>query len=195
MFRFSNYWALILIIFIPYTYYLSRKSLADLSSWRKWSTFVLRSLVFLFLILALSGFKFAWKSNKLCILFALDVSSSIPENEIESALNFIDKTQKEMKHDDLLGLVVFAKDAYVEFPPKPRPQISKIYSEPSKEYTNLNSALMTSINLFPQEFHKRLVIMSDGNENIGNVFEEGVNLAKSNNIKIYTVPFSIKTPL
>ncbi len=192
MFRFSNYWALILLIFIPYTYYLSRKSLADLSNFRKWSTLLLRSLIFLFLILALSGFKFAWKSNRLCVLFALDVSNSVPESEIENAINIINKTQEDMSQDDLLGLIVFAKSAYVEFPPKSKPYITKIYSEPSREYTNLNSAIMTSLNLFQQGFHKRLVLMSDGNENIGNVFEEGINLAKSNDIKIYTIPFSTK---
>ncbi|MGQ9609478.1 MAG: VWA domain-containing protein [bacterium] len=192
MFRFSNYWALILLIFIPYAYYLSKKSLADLSKWRRWSTFFLRSLVFLFLILALSGFKFAWRSNKLCVLFALDVSNSIPESDIENAITIINKTQQEMNHDDLLGLMVFAKDAYVEFPPKSKPQIRTISSEPNKEYTNLNSAIMTSLNLFQQEFHKRLILMSDGNENIGNVFEEGINLVKSNDIKVYTIPLSTK---
>ena len=85
MFRLSDYWALGLLALIPYAFYLSRRSLADLSAWRRWLAFGLRSAAILLLVLALAEFELRWKVDRLCVIFALDVSSSIPEDEVKRA--------------------------------------------------------------------------------------------------------------
>ncbi|MFC1718611.1 VWA domain-containing protein, partial [Candidatus Poribacteria bacterium] len=131
MFRLSNYWALGLLILIPYALYLSKKSLADLSAWRRWSTFGLRSATILLLVLALAGFELVWRVDKLCVMFALDVSNSIPEDEVQRALGFIKKSVESMEETDETGIIVFGKDAYVELPPQVVPEIKKISSVPS----------------------------------------------------------------
>ncbi len=187
MFRLSNYWALGLLIFIPYAFYISKKSLADLSSWRRWSTFGLRSIIILLLVLSLAGFKLVWKVDKLCVIFALDTSNSIPENEIQRASGFIAKVLENMEENDEAGLIVFGREAYVEFPPKANPDITGISSAPSREYTNLESAIKVSMDLFPKSSQKRIALMTDGNENIGDVLRQAV-VVKSINAQIYTVP-------
>jgi uncharacterized membrane protein/secreted protein with Ig-like and vWFA domain len=192
MFQLSNYWALILLILIPYTFYLSRKSLTDLSSYRRWSTFAIRSFIILLFILSLAGFKLVWRSDRICAIFALDVSGSIPENEVQKALAFINRAIDNLKEDDEAGLIVFGKETDVEIPPKVKQQVTKISSEPSRQYTNLSATIKTAIDLFPQGAQKRLVLISDGNENIGNVLDEATMMAKPNNIQVYTVPLSTK---
>jgi len=193
MFQLSNYWALILLILIPYTFYLSRKSLTDLSSYRKWSTFITRSLIILLFILSIAGLKLVWRSDKVCTIFALDVSSSIPESEIQKSLSFINRSMDNMKEDDEAGLIVFGRNTYVDIPPKPKFQVTHISSEPSRQYTNLKSAITTAIDLFPQDVEKRVVLISDGNENIGKSLDEANMMAKPNNVQIYTVPLMTNT--
>ena len=124
MFRLSNYWALGLLIIIPWAFYLSKKSLAELSSWRRWSTFGLRSAVILMLVLALSGFELVWKVDRLCVIYVLDVSNSVPEDQVQQALSFIEESARSMEATDEAGLIVFGKEAYVELPPQIKPILS-----------------------------------------------------------------------
>ena len=111
MLRFSNYWALGLLILIPYIFYLSRKSLADLSSWRRWSAFGLRSIMILLLVLALSGFKLVWPVDRLCVIFALDASNSIPESESMRASGLIREAMEQIRENDEAGVGVFGEEA------------------------------------------------------------------------------------
>jgi Ca-activated chloride channel family protein len=192
-------------VLIPYAFYLSKKSLADLSSWRRWSTFGLRSAIILLLVLSLAGFQLVWRMNRLCVIFALDVSNSIPESEVQRASGFIEKALEGLGETDEAGLVVFGKEAYVELPPssntRTEPGIMKISgsagiparigSVPSREYTNPGAAVRVAMDIFPEASQKRIVLMTDGNENVGNVLDEAV-LAKSGDVQIYTVPLSTR---
>ena len=191
MFRLSNYWALGFLILIPYALYLSKKSLADLSSWRRWSTFGLRSVVILLLVMSLAGFKLVWKIDKLCVIFALDVSNSIVESEFPRALDFVEESLESMEETDEAGLIVFGNEAYVELPPKTGHKITKISSVPSKDYTNLKSAVRIAMDLFQTASQKKVVLMTDGNENVDSVMDEAA-IAKSSDVRIYTVPLSTR---
>lgn len=191
MFRLSNYWALGLLALIPYAFYLSKKSLADLSAWRRWLTFGLRSATILLLVLALAGFELVWKVDKLCVLFAIDVSNSIPEDEVQRALGFIGESVKSMEETDEAGLIVFGKEAYVELPPQMKPEMRKISSVPSQEYTNPEMAVRTALDLFPEACQRRIVLMTDGNENVGDVLHKA-ELVGSGGAQIYTVPLSAR---
>ena len=191
MFRLSNYWALGLLILIPYAFYLSKKSLAELSSWRRWSTFGLRSAVILMLVLALAGFELVWKVDRLCVIYVLDVSNSIPEDQVQLALSFIGESTHGLEETDEAGLIVFGKEAYVELPPQMNPEIKRISSAPSREYTNLAAGVRTALDLFPEASQKRIVLITDGNENVGDMLNEA-EIAASGGVQIYTAPLSTR---
>jgi len=110
-----------------------------------------------------------WEVDRLCVIFCLDVSSSIPKDEIQRALDFIEKSVASMAGTDEVALVVFGKEAYIELPPQIKPEIKRISSVPSQEYTNPEAAVRTALDLFPETYQKRIVLMTDGNENMGNV--------------------------
>lgn len=187
MFQITNYIALGLLIFIPYAFYISIKSLADLPAWRKWSAFTLRCGVIVLLVLALAGFMLVLRVDRLCVIFAVDMSNSIPKGEIQRALGFIRRSIDGMKDEDQVGIIVFGGNSYVQIPPKIKPEITKLSNPSSDEYTNIEEAVKTAKNLFPDAIQKRIVLISDGNENAGNVIDQA-SLAKS--IQIYTVPLS-----
>ena len=191
MLQISNYWALCLLIFIALTLYLNQKSLAELSSFRKWSAFAIRSLMILLFVLALAGTRIAWRSDKICAIFALDVSNSVPQNEIQNALSFINKSIEKLKDDDLVGLVSFAEKTNIEVLPKTKPNINRTTSESRKDYTNIDLAIKGAIDLFPQGYQKRIILISDGNENVGDVLNN-VDILKSQGIEVHTIPLSTR---
>lgn len=191
MIQISNYWALFLLMLIAFTFYLSQKSLAELSSFRKWSAFAIRSLIILLFVLALAGTSIVWKSNRVCAIFVLDVSNSIPQNEIQKGLSFINKSIENLKNDDLAGVISFAEKANIELAPKTKPNISKIKLDIRKDYTNIDSAIKTAVDLFPQGYQKRIILISDGNENVDNVLNS-VDILNSQDIEIHTVPLSTR---
>jgi uncharacterized membrane protein len=197
MFHLSNHWALFLLLLIPYAYYLSRKSLTDLSKRRKWLAFTVRSILILLFVFSLSGLQFVCKSDKLCTIFALDVSNSILESESRKALEFINRSVDAMKDNDMAGLVVFGKEAYVDIPPKSKPKITSISSDLDRQYTNINS-IISAMNLFPtvfsseQNMQKGVVLITDGNENIGNITDEAIMMMKANGVQLYTVPLQTR---
>ncbi len=191
MFQVSNYWALCLLVFVAVTLYLSQKSLAELSTFRKWSAFAIRSLIILLFVLALAGTRIVWKSNRICVIFALDKSNSVSHIEIQKGLSFVSRSIENLKDGDLAGVISFAEKVNIDFPPQARPDVSRIRSDFHKDYTNIDSAIKTAIDLFPKGYQKKIVLVSDGNENVGDVLNV-VDILKSHDIEIHTFPLSTR---
>src|SRR4029077_8067811 len=57
-------------------------------------------------------------SDELSVVYALDVSDSIDENSTTRALEFVAETATKKPKKDQAGLVIFGKNAAVEFPAK-----------------------------------------------------------------------------
>lgn len=197
----TNYWALGFLVLIPYIFYTfraSRASQVEIPAWRRRFALVLRTLSILFLVLAISGLKIVHKSDRLTLMFALDVSQSVPESEIEAAAKKVDEIVKRLKSDDEVGLITFAGQANVQIPPQ-----SAMFYQPflknsrllttalDREQTNLGAAIRLASGAFPEDRIKRLIILSDGNENSGDAVKDA-QLAASVNIEIDAIPL---TPL
>ena len=89
--RFTQPAYLLLIIPIGYyTYWVAKNSLADLSPFRRKLAIILRSVILLFLILAISGAQAVRQASSKCVIFALDVSESIPK----SKFNHLEKSRR-----------------------------------------------------------------------------------------------------
>ena len=86
---FTNPWALVLLAAVPYVIYLSRRSLADLSRWRRRVTTGLRLVIVVLLVLAVAGAQLAKRKDALCVLFVLDQSDSIPADKKRAELEWV----------------------------------------------------------------------------------------------------------
>ncbi|MBD3184770.1 VWA domain-containing protein [Candidatus Poribacteria bacterium] len=187
--RISNYWAMLLLLLIPYTYYLTRKSLADLPKWRNWAAFVLRSVIILILTLSLAGLKITWRKQQICVMFLVDRSRSVDPMEIQRAEEYIIKTSESMTEDDMIGVITFAGEPNIQIPPEKisRVQIGELEDPYKPEYTNLSSAIKTSAYVMPGASQKKIVIMSDGNENVDKSIKQA-RIARTGDIQIYSLP-------
>lgn len=186
-------WLLLLIPAVYYTWRLARHSLADLSRFRKRLALGLRLAIIVMLIFALAGVRMVRSVNETCVIFAMDVSDSIPTAKREQALAYVNRAVKKLKGNQKAGLIVFGGDASVELAPSNSGKIAKIYSVPSTSQTDISQALGLAVASFPENCRKKIVLLSDGNETMGKAIEQAM-LAGSEDISVDVVPIAPDLP-
>ncbi len=184
---FTNPWALVLLAAVPYVIYLSRRSLADLSRWRRRVTTGLRLVIVVLLVLAVAGAQLAKRKDALCVLFVLDQSDSIPADKKRAELEWVHRAAQGLHGNDTAGAIVFGTEAFVEKPPEGRLDLAELHSAVGTSYSDVAAALRLAMGMFPEDSLKRIVLLSDGNETLGNAIEES-KVAASNEVTIDCVP-------
>ena len=172
--EFTNPIALLLLLLIPVAIYLARHSLANLSRWRGRLSIGLRVAMLLLLTLALAGLRVRTTSRDLALIFLVDVSASVAQDQQRDTIEFINREVAKAAPRDFVGVIAFGRDASVELAPTRKEilgdwRLNEISSTPSGDYTNLAGALKLASALVPDEAVGRLVLISDGNENRGEV--------------------------
>ncbi len=133
---------------------------------RAWVGLALRVLLLLLIILALSGIQLRLPSRTLTAVFVLDVSDSIPPAEQARGEAFIRQAIQNIPSGDQAAVVVFGEDALVERLASPQSSLSQFTSVPVTTRTDIASALQLAMALFPDEGARRVVLLSDGRENL-----------------------------
>src|SRR5947209_14472574 len=88
----------------------------------------------------------------------------------------------------MTGVVIFGRTPSVETPPAPTElNLLGIESTIDPEYTDLGAALKLALATFPEDTARRIVVLSDGNENRGNAMEQAL-AAKSLGVPIDVLP-------
>jgi len=187
---------LILLLLLPVVYYtwrLTRGSLSDMSRFRSKLSLGLRLAILVMLVFALAGARMVKDVSQRCVVFVMDVSDSVPKDRQEAARAYINQALKSMKSEERAGVVVFGGDASVELAPCSVAKVDKIYSVPSTSHTDISQALGLALASFPEQFQKKIVLLSDGNETLGKAAEQAM-LAGSNDVSIDVVPVSCSLP-
>jgi Mg-chelatase subunit ChlD len=188
--EFTNPLALLLLLLVPAAIYLARHSLANLSRRRAvWSTGI-RVLILLLIIFALAGLRIRTTARDLALIFLVDVSASVAQDQQKEVIAFINQEIARAAPRDYVGVIAFGRDASVEVAPTRKEilgdwKLSEISSAPSRDYTNIAGVLKLASALVPEDAVGRLVLISDGNENIENALEEA-RLLKAESIEVHT---------
>lgn len=199
---FLSPWWLLLLPLAPLVYLVSRKSLSGLGPVRRWLAVGLRTLVVLLLVLALAEPKVQRPSENMTVIFVVDRSASVPRDlEQEQTGNLIDRRWKRMQdliegsvsarygvnRGDQFGVMMFGKRPKLAFPPTPVLGLKGKVDESGvildENYTDIGAALKLAMASFPEGSAKRVVLVSDGNQNLGNA-EQQAELAKKNGVVI-----------
>jgi uncharacterized membrane protein len=186
-FQFTHPGYLVLLpVLAAAAWWLSRRSLANLTRTRRIVSNAVRLAVVVLLVLALAGLQVVHVSHSLCTVFVLDVSASVPAELQKAALDYVRAACKKMRRNDKAALVAFGADAYIELPPSEAPKIMRIQSRPSTNYTDLASAVRLGLASLPQDSARQIVVLSDGNENLGSALDQAL-ACKSSGVKIHAV--------
>jgi Mg-chelatase subunit ChlD len=203
---FLHPWWLLLLLLVPLFFVLSAPRL-NRSEPRPWIAVGLRSAGVICLSLALAEPQLRQPNDHVTVLFVVDRSKSIPEELVENASGkksdqrerrireFINKAVAERGagHErDRSGMIVFGRQPRLELPPSDAPRFHLTGELPlpaDGDHTDIAAALKLALASFADDTGKRIVLISDGNENIGDA-EREARQAKTNGVEIDVLPLA-----
>ena len=151
-------------------------------------TIVLRSIGLCLLILAMAGTGLSRRADITAHLFALDLSDSAAPG-LDAALAAI-RAGNGRTDKDAMGIIAFGADAVVEKLPTPDGTLGELYSWVDGSYSNLASALTVAQSAFPEGMKRRVVLVSDGLETIGNALTAARTL-RAAQIEVDVLPLTV----
>ena len=197
MFQIGNPLFFFLLGIIPILLIINRYTRVEAARWRKVGTLLLRLGAVLCLILALVGLQQKDQEDILSVVFLLDVSDSVPMIQQKAGIEQINTALNALKPTDLFSVILFAGGATVSVPNQPKaaqPQLTEDIlssTEIDRTATNLAGAIQLGLNLptSKQVGEKRLVLLSDGIQNVGEATAL-LDLVRASEIEIFTLPLS-----
>lgn len=185
-------WLWLLPLGVTWVLWLTWHSDVQMSVWRRWTAAGMRVVIVTFLAGALAGIQWRKPQEGMNVFFLLDRSDSIPSAQQEAAREYVTRVS-ELKHKtDQAGVIVFGSEASIESTPLATvpPPDTKIFAVVDSQRTDIAAALRLGSAAFPEAGQKRLVLLSDGNENVGDAFAAAV-AARSMQISIDVVPLGV----
>jgi len=180
-------WLIALAPMLASVVWLAVKSDVQTAVWRRWTSGVMRVVVLLAVVLAIAGLQWLRPIEGLNIFFLMDRSDSVPSAQQDKALEEARKFADQKELVDKAGVIVFGTGAAIEYKPNAAMTREKIQAVVGTERTDLGAAIRLGTAGFPETGQKRLVLMSDGNENIGDAMAALV-AARSLGVTLDVVP-------
>jgi uncharacterized membrane protein/Mg-chelatase subunit ChlD len=201
---FDQPWWLLLLGLLPLLWLFSFHSLSGLGRYRRIFALLFRSAVFTLLVLALAGIQIQKISDRVTVIYLLDQSESIPKLTREAMLEYVKADVKAHRHagdlasatEDKAGVIIFGREATIEYPPfadeiRAVGVLESLF-DLRTDATNIASALKLAQASFPEDSAKRIVVVTDGNENLGDARLVAKSLADAG-IGIDVVPIVLNS--
>jgi uncharacterized membrane protein len=191
---FETYLPLILLAVIPYLWWMRRHSEMDLSAKHLKLSTTLRSVIVAGIALALMQPVLYRTSSAISVVYLLDVSHSVHPGAIKGAIDWIQKTNAEGQPAQAsfaaFGSNSMAFDSAEELK-KVQVATRSQQGVVNQSDTDLEGALDRALRSFAPHHLKRAVLISDGNENLGDI-ASAVTRLKRENVHVYTVPLEAR---
>jgi uncharacterized membrane protein/Mg-chelatase subunit ChlD len=176
-----------LLVLLPLFWYWMRRTPRRLSPLRRRLLTALRSLVFILVVGSLIRLSLLQAYERANVVFLVDMSHSIATAARQHALAFIRAVVEHKRPQDQVGLVVFGADALLEQAVSADFSLRDISTEVDGTATNIARAIQVGLANFPADGARRLVLLSDGNENVA-AAAEGAFVARSLGAEIFSFP-------
>ncbi len=185
-FRILHPWYLVLLLAVPVLWYTA-KQVRVMGRGRKTLTLVFRTLVILFFILALSEVELIDRGDTLSIFFAVDRSSSIPQDQQQYALAYVQEQLNQLPPEDKAGILFFGKEAAIQENPGESVTLPEYQALVDVEGTDIESAIGLAMAAFQEGMQKRIVLITDGNQTQGDAVS-AAQRAKAAGVDIRVLP-------
>ena len=190
-FQFTHpYYLLALLPALGWVIWFAWKTDVQVSAWRRWTAVGIRAVVVLALVLAIAGLQWLLPVEGMNVFFVLDRSDSIPSPQQEAARDYVNKAARQMHKVDKAGVIVFGSEASIESSPNAAVDVEKIQAVVNTERTDLAAAIRLGTAAFPETGQKRLVLLTDGNENVGDAMS-AVLAAKPLGVTVDVLPMGV----
>ncbi|HXC30939.1 MAG TPA: VWA domain-containing protein [Verrucomicrobiae bacterium] len=155
----------------------------------------LKCAAFTALVIALAGPWAPLRVEKLAVTVLMDTSASMPRESLQRGEAMLrDLVRKNSGAD--LRLITFAEHPRLRVVPAQADQVNIPQGVDPKEgmVTNLEEALQLALSTFPSQGQRRILLISDGNENRGHALTEALR-AREGGVAVFTVPSGGTAPL
>lgn len=129
---------------------------------------MIRALLIALMIISLLDINIKKSAEKTTTIFALDMSSSVSLNRDET-IDKINKAFSKKDKKDIVGSVAFGQRAVINSYPSEETVYFDFNSYVDNSHTNISDGLTLGSTIIDAKTKKRIVLISDGNENIGDV--------------------------
>lgn len=190
----ESYWPLLFLLILPYLWWVRGRSAVDLTPKHLWLSTTVRSLIVCALTLALMQPVLYKTSTYMSVVYLLDVSQSVAPGAIQKAVDWIQKTNSAGSPDHA-KFVAFGSNS-MEFDKVEDLKKVKVASHEGpgildQSKSDLAGALDAALGSFAPNHLKRVVLLSDGNENSGDIATVLPRLQREN-AKVFTVPLEAR---
>ena len=196
MFNLQTPLFLVLLAVVPALILVQRRTHLGTTKWRKSGTFFLRGAALLCAIFALANLHRTDKEQRLAVMFVIDTSESVSPSEREAALKQINAAVAKLKPTDRFGVIGFARETAIltEIREKQDQSLATLLETVAEQTvrrdgTDVITALKRAIALLPDDYHRRIVLFSDGIHNAGGIsLKDYLPLLSASNVEILTIP-------
>jgi Ca-activated chloride channel family protein len=155
----------------------------------------LKCAAFAVLVIALADPWAPMRVEKLAVTVLMDTSASMPRESLEHGEAMLrDLVRKKSGAD--LRLVTFAERPSLRSVPEQADKVSIPQAVDPKQgmATDIESAMQLALSTFPAQGARRILLISDGNENRGHALTEALR-ARERGVSVFTVPTGGTAPL
>src|SRR2546427_8532470 len=145
-----------------------------------------RLALFTLVISALAGAALSLPISRQAVVFVGDISASTAAQQgfIEQWIN---NAIQHKRPDDQVGIVAVGRNALVEQSVRTQINFSQFESTPDTNYTDLAAGLRLAAAILPQDSERRIVLLSDGQQNLEDASQEA-QLLQQEGIRLDVVP-------
>ncbi|WP_261808002.1 VWA domain-containing protein [Paenibacillus sp. N3.4] len=184
----SVLWVLLLF---PFYIWWMWSTLYRLQSGRKQWAVAFRSTALILLVLSLAGTQWFTQLHRKSVVFAVDRSDSVKQ-DMKEAEWVRDAVKGRSTDQDEAGVVSMGLKASIEKPLDTRIMDGfQFNSQLNPLFSDVASGLQLASSLLPQGNSGRIVLMSDGEENVGDLMRQGM-LLRDRGVKVDVVPIPAK---
>ncbi len=151
---------------------------------------VARGLAFVLLALALFNPRIFRATDALDVILAVDLSRSVGQEGREKASEILAAASRVKESETRTGLLLFARSPEWEF--VPRRDISYVDFAPrlDRDQTDIQGALQAAVAQIGEERQGRILLISDGNENRGEIMRV-LPLLRAHGAQVWTLPVNL----
>ena len=175
-------WQYLILLPVLYFYlgYVDRITATDLSSQRRGWALGVRCVLVALLVFALAGLRLLRKGESLAVVFLVDGSRSIRDDQRAVMRRYLDDAVRGMHSVDKVGVITFAQDPHTQSSPGSQMDSTRIHDPGNTSSTDIEQALRSAkaeLDSTARDSGKRIVLISDGNETSGRALAEAPELA------------------
>ncbi|MEN8078375.1 VWA domain-containing protein [Clostridioides difficile] len=185
-FDIGNLYFLILIPILIFFIYYSVKKFKN-NNKNEVLILISRIVIFTLMLLSFANITISIKGKNISTVFLLDVSESISSFK-DSGESFINSALEIMPKGNKAGVILFGDNSKVDKVIDNKKLYKGLSSTPINTATNIQAAVESAITLFEDGTSKRIVLITDGEENKGDILKS-IPLINAENIdlKVYKV--------